>query len=189
MKTKKIVLFYSVTNKEVIPPKKTALDRKDDWLNTLMKTIEAEWKPRIVRVTYEIFNPEVEQQRKFFNGPVVEYFGVQHEDKYDGELSNDQKKRVRETLLDWGLGFDVELVDRVVRRRKSTGDFIETQQWNDLLENLREGIFEEHGYEFPKSEDFWKLSRQYGYDKAKKIAIENLQKRMRSRNPQDEDGK
>lgn len=185
MKTKKITLYYSVTNKEVIPPKQSVLDRKDAWLGELMKSVEAEWKPRIVKVTYEIFNPETEQQRKFFEGPVVEFFAVQHEDIYEGEISNEKKKRYRETLLDWALGFDVQLIDkRMVRRRKTTTDFIETQQWSDFLNNLEEGIFEEHGYEFPDSKDYWKLAEQYGYEKAKEISIEQLKRRMRSRNPQ-----
>lgn len=185
MRTKKITLFYNVTNKEVVPPAQTALERKETWLKELMQSVEAEWKPKIVKVTYEIHNPETDQLRKFFNGPVVEYFAIQHEDLYEKQLEPEKKKRYRETILDWALGYDVKLIDRVIRRRKSTTDFVEVQQWNDFLHTLEETIFQEHGYEFPDSKEYWKLAEVYGYDKARKISIEQLQRRMRSKQSTD----
>ena len=181
MRTKKISLFYSVTNKEIIPPKQSDIERKDAWLADIKKSIEAEWKPKIVKVTYEIYNPETEDLRQFFNGPVVEYFAIQHEDLYENRPTPELKKRYRETILDWALGYDVQLIDRTTRKRKSTADFVEVQEWNDFLHTLEETIFEQHGYEFPKSKDFWKLTEEHGYKKAQEIAIEQLQRRMRSK--------
>ena len=66
MKTSEIHIFYSLTQKEVIPPAERELARKDNWLKEIQKTIEADWKPLIVKVSYRLFNPEIEKQRRFF---------------------------------------------------------------------------------------------------------------------------
>lgn len=181
MKTKKITLYYSVSTRAVTPPGPGELQRKEQWIRELQASVEADWKPKMIRVTYELYNPEVDQQRKFLNGPVIEYWIIQSQEIMQGDVTPGVKKKGRETLLDKALGYDVELIDRTARRRKSTSDFLETQQWHDFLEMLRETEFEPNGYEFPNSEDFWKMAEAYGYEKAKAVSIEQLQARMRAR--------
>lgn len=181
MKTKKITLYYSVETRRVLPPGPGDLERKDQWLREVQATVEADWKPLMVKVTYEVTNPETEQQRKFFNGPVVAYWAIQSQELLGKEISPELKKQARETLLDIALGYDVELVSGKARRRKSTTDFIETQQWHDFLETLRETEFDPNGYEFPDSGQFWTMAKIYGYDKAHAIAIEQLQKRLQAK--------
>lgn len=181
MKTKKITLYYSVTQKAVIPPGPGEMERKDQWIRQIQAEVESEWKPKTVRVTYQIYNPEIDQQRKFLEGPVVDYWLIQTKDILDGEITPLMKRKARETLLDRVLGYDVELIDRTVRRRKTTTDFTETQQWHDFLEMLRETEFDPNGYDFPDSEEFWKMAEAYGYDKAKEVAIEQLQARLRAK--------
>lgn len=181
MKTKKITLYYSVTTREIIPPGPGELQRKDQWLREVQASVEADWKPKTVRVIYQLYNPETEQQRKFLEGPVVDYWLIQSQDLIDQEITPLMKRKARETLLDRTLGYDVELIDRTVRRRRTTTDFTETQQWHDFLEMLRETEFEPNGYEFPDSEEFWKMADAYGYEKAKSVAIEQLQKRLKAK--------
>ena len=174
MKTKKITLYYSVTQKSVIPPGPGEIERKDQWIRLIQAEVESEWKPKTVRVTYQLYNPECDQQRKFLEGPVIDYWCIQSQEIKTLDDSPEMKKKARETLLDKTLGYDVELIDKTVRRRRSTMDFVETQQWHDFLEMVRETEFEPNGYEYPDSEYFWKLAEAYGYEKAKVIAIEKL---------------
>lgn len=180
-KTKSISLFYQITPTEVKPPEDSAIARKNDWVKEIQKGIQAEWKPLIMRVTYRLVNPEVEQQRKFFNGPVVDYYAVQSGEILSGDVPREVHNQYRETILSEVLGYEVQLIDRVERRRKSTGDFMETQHWHDFLETLRETLFEPNGYEFPDSEAFWEMQKKHGYDQAKRIALEGLQKRYAAR--------
>ena len=132
-------------------------------------------------VEYRVVNPEVERQRKFFNGPVVEYFAIQNDNLLEGELANDRKRRYREQLLDQVLGFDIELIDRTIRSRKSTSDYTRTQQWHDFLEELKETVFDANGYEMPDSTDFWELAKRVGYDQAKGVAITKLRERLKAK--------
>ena len=78
MKTRKIVLWYQVTKQGIIPPKQESVARKDTWIEEIEKRIQADWLPMMIEVTYRLVNPEVEKQRKFFNGPVVEYYAIQN---------------------------------------------------------------------------------------------------------------
>lgn len=181
MRTKKITLYYSVTQKKVIPPGPGELERKDSWIRIIQSEVKSEWEPITVRVTYQIFNPETDQQRKFMEGPVVDYWLIQSQDLLDGDISPAMKRKARETLLDKTLGYDVDLMDGKARRRKSTTDFVETQEWHNYLEMLRETEFEPNGYEFPNSEDFWKMAEAYGYDKAKAASIEQLRRRLKGK--------
>ena len=176
-RTKEISVFYQITQKAITPPSEVALQRKEDWLKSIQSTIEADWKPRLVKVTYRVVNPEVEQQRKFFNGPVIDYYIIQSTELLEGEVPRELHNKYRETILSEQLGYEVELVDRKERRRKSTADFMETQQWHDFLETLRETMFEPNGYEFPDSEAFWEMSKKHGYEQAKGIALKGLQRR------------
>jgi len=103
-------------------------------------------------------------------------------DMLDGRPDTETKKRARETLLYIALGYEVKLMGRKkVRARKSTADFTDTQEWNDFLQTLQETEFDPNGYEFPDSEEFWKLAEKYGYTKAHEISIEQLQKRLKKR--------
>jgi len=178
MRTKKITLYYRVTTRQVIQPGPGEMERKESWLRILQSQVKSDWEPKTVRVTYEEYNPETDRQRKFFNGPVVEYWIIQMSDRLSGEVTSHEKKIGRETLLDKALGYEVELMDRKVRRRRSTTDFEDVQQWHDFLEELKETEFDPNGYEFPDSEYFWKMADAYGYEKAKDEAIKGLQKRL-----------
>lgn len=178
MRTKKISLFYKLTDNEIFPPPHASLERKDAWLKGIQQSIPKAGEHRVVKVTYELFNPEVEQQRKFFNGPVVDYYAIQSAQILSGDVPRLTHDQYRETLLSDALGYQIELVGRSERRRKSTSDFTSTQRWHDFLETLKETIFEPNGYEMPDSEAFWEHAKKHGYDQAKVIAIEQLQRRM-----------
>lgn len=178
MATKKITLWYQATKEGLIPPAPAALERKELWLKTILRGIRATWEPMMVEVTYRLVNPEIEQQRKFFEGPVVEYYMIQNDNNLTEEISKERKNIFREELLDQVLGYDVQLVHRAIRRRKSTTDYSDTQQWHDFLEELKETVFEPSGYEMPDSKTFWELSKQVGYDQAKIISIEKLRQRL-----------
>ena len=80
--------------------------------------------------------------------------------------------------MDEILGYDIELIDKKVRRRKSTADYINTQRWHDFLETVKETLFDPSGYEFPESEEFWKLAKKYGFDEAWKISRNKLLKKL-----------
>lgn len=182
MATKKIALFYKLSDSEVFAPPPASITRKDEWLKVLQRSIRKAGEIRIVKVTYELFNPEVDQQRKFFNGPVVDYYAIQSKEIMTGDVPNITHDMVRETLLSDALGYEVQLIDRKERRRKSTADFVSTQKWNDFLETLRETIFEPNGYEMPDSEAFWELAKKHGYEQAKIVSIEQLQRRILAKN-------
>lgn len=177
MATKKITLWYTATKSGIIPPPEKAIERKDAWLKVILASIAAEWTPMMIEVTYRLVNPEIEQQRKFFEGPVVEYFALQN-DGLPEELSADRRKIYREEILDEVLGYNVQLLKREVRRRKSTTDYTDTQQWHDFLEEVKETIFEPNGYEMPDSKAFWELAKEVGYEQAKTISIEKLRERL-----------
>lgn len=175
MITKKISIFYSLTQTEIIPPKQEALVRKDEWIKELQRTVEADYKPLTIKVTYELYDPEVENMMKFFNGPVVEYFAIQSRENLSTEVDNLLKERTRETILDEILGFDVPLLNNKTKRdRKSTADFKIVQKWYNFLETVKETLFDPEGYEFPDSEEFWESSKKYGYEEAKTIAKQLL---------------
>lgn len=151
------------------------------WVKEVQRSISKVGVTRIIRLTYELFNPEVEQMRKFFNGPVVEYYAIQNEHLLKGPVPADMKERYRETILSELLGYEVQLIDRKEKRRKSSADFLSTQQWNDFLEKARETIFEPQGYEFPSSETFWGLAEKHGIGNAHRICREELQGRIRAK--------
>jgi len=178
MITKKISLFYEVTGKEIVPPDQGNIDKKDKWLKEVQNSVEAEWKPKVIKVTYELFNPETESQRKFFEGAVVDYWLIQSQEDINIEITPGLHKKARNTLLDNILGFNVSLMNRIVRRRRTTTDFIDTQKWHEFLETVRETEFEPNGYEFPNSKYFNELSDKYGYDKAKGVALDELRKKL-----------
>lgn len=181
MRTKKIVLFYEITPKEIRPPAPEALERKDAWIKEIQRSVPADYEPKMVRVTYQLYNPEVQKLRKFFEGPVVEYFTIQTRDMLEGRPTKEQKDETRETLLSDALGYDVQLIGKTERRRESTSDFTDTQQWNDMLAELKETHFDPNGYEMPDSDEFWKLSEVIGYGRAQEESIKNLQSRLRKK--------
>lgn len=178
MRTKKISLFYKVSDSEIFAPDAQALRRKEAWVKETQRTISNVGEIRIIRVTYELFNPEVLQQQRFFNDSIIDYFAIQNGNILMGKVPKIIHDRYRETILSESLGYEVELVNGIERRRTSTKDFTNTQQWNDFFELLRETIFEPQGYEMPNSDEFWKIAEKYGYEKAKKISIDQLQKRI-----------
>lgn len=124
---------------------------------------------------YELHNPEVERQRRFFH-TCVKWYAIQNEDLIKGEPATELLKKYREEILDELLGYDLALVHRTVRRRKSTADFKSVRSWNTLLKTLEETMFESAGYEYPDSEVFWQLVKEHGYDKADEISMKRLQK-------------
>ena len=181
MKTSKISLFYSLTPTKVIPPAEREVERKERWLKEMQKTVEAEWKPKIIKNTYELFDPEIENQKRFFEGAVVEYYAIQDMDLFEGKPDSETLGNYREELLDEMLGYNLNTTNKIIRKRKSTTDFKDVQAWNTFLKTLEETIFAIAGYEFPDSKNFWELSGKHGYDEAKRIAIEQLQARLKKR--------
>lgn len=177
--TRKITLYWSLTPKEIIPPSITDRVRKDTWIQEMQRTVQSEWKPKTIRVTYELHNPEIDRQMAFFNGPVVEYYAIQAGDYLDELPDTAVIKRYREEMLDSELGYDMELINRTVRRRESTGDFKEVQKWHDFLQAVQENQFDAQGYEFPDSKKFEAREKKYGYEKAKSMAIRELQIRIK----------
>lgn len=181
-RTRKITLWYTIDRDGSIkPPHEGSTARKEAWLKELGQLARANQEPLMVAVEYRLSNPEVERIRKFFNGPVVEYYAIQNDDLTEGELAPDRKRRYREQILDEILGYDVELIDRTIRQRKSTGDYQDTQQWTDFLEEVKETLFDPSGYEMPDSKAFWELSKDVGYQQAHRISIEKLQERLRKK--------
>lgn len=179
MKTKRITLFWKLTQTEKVPPPAVEIARKENWLTELQGTVEADYKPLIVRVTYELFNPEIEDMTKFFNGVCVLYFAIQNMDMFEGVPSSDTLKQYREEILDEMLGYDFQTVNKTVHSRKSTTDFKTVQAYNTFLNELQEEMFDSHGYIFPDSKEFWELTKVHGYDQARSIAIKNLQSKMK----------
>lgn len=178
MRTRKIKLYYQLTPKKIFQPPEAAMQRKNDWIAEIQRTIpdDKDWKT--IEVQYRLFDPHVEQQRKFFNGPCVDYWLIQSQQILSGEVPRLMHDQARETILSSVLGYDVHLINRTERRRKSTSDFSDTQEWNDFLETLRETEFEPQGYEMPDSEHFWELQKKYGYNQARGMAIEQLRDRI-----------
>ena len=181
MKTSKISLFYSLTPTKVIPPAEREVERKERWVKVMQKTVEAEWKPKIIKNTYELFDPEIENQKRFFEGAVVEYYAIQDMDLFEGKPDTSTLDKYREEILDESLGYNFQTINKILRKRKSTKDFKEVQAWNTFLKTLEETIFAVSGYEFPDSKNFWELVKQYGHEEAKRIAIEQLQARLKKR--------
>lgn len=179
-KTNKIELIYTLTQTAVQPPSMRETKRKDEWIKTLQATVEADWKPLLVKVAYTVFNPEVEQLRKFFH-TCVKYFAIQNMDMTEGMPDSKTLDKYREELLDELIGYDFQTVNKVIRKRPSTAEYKETQPWLTLLKNFEETIFDSHGYEFPDSKAFWESVKVHGYEKAQEIAIKQLQERMKKR--------
>lgn len=137
---------------------------------------------RQVKVTYEMHNPDVDKQRRFFNGPVVEFFTIQSTDAFDYRPQSAELKQYRELLLFNMLGFDMELPGgEKVKQRKSTVTFQSTQKWHTFLEELKETYFDPNGYEMPDSEEFWSLADEHGYFQAQALSIEKLQRKLRAK--------
>lgn len=182
MRTQKITLLYQITQEEIIEPSQVEIERKNRWIKEAQKTVEAPYRPQIIKVEYSLFNPEIENQRRFFNGAVVAYYAIQNENLLTGYPDIKTLQKYRETILDEVLGFDVTLVSKTVRRRKSTSDFKSVQAWSKFLNTVEETIFDSAGYLFPLSEDFWELVKGFGYIQSKKISVENLQKLLKAKN-------
>lgn len=181
MSTKSVSLVYNVTTSEVIPPSIRDIEIKERWIRDVQATVEADWKPKAIKVTYEVYDPEVENLRRFFNGTMVKYYAIQDQDMFEGEPSSALLKMYREDLLDELLGYDVRLVNRTVRRRKSTSDYKTIQKWLKFINMAQETVFDSAGYEFPDSKEFWELVKQHGYEQAERISIKRLQKTIKSK--------
>jgi len=178
MRTTHITLFYKITQNEVIPPALTEMERKDRWIKECQKTVEADYQPKIIKVIYELYDPAIEDMRRFFNGVCVLYYTIQNEDMTVGVPSNEMLKQYREDLLDEMLGYDYHGVKKIHRMRKSTTDFKSVQAWNKFLKMLEETVFDHAGFEFPNSEEFWKMVGLHGYEEAKKVSIQQLQAKL-----------
>jgi hypothetical protein len=174
MRTKSITLLYQVTQKEIFPPAAKDLARKENWLEEVKHSVEADYKPLLVKVHYEIFNPEVDQLRAFFHVCVL-YYCMQNLELTDREPTNEELRDYRSDLLDEMLGYDVKTARRVIRERKSTADLKTTTAWLKLLNELEETLFFDAGYEFPDSKEFWENVKKYGHARTKAMAIEHLQ--------------
>lgn len=175
MKTKSITLYHKITQSEIQDPPLADIARKDAWLKEIQKTIPSDWEYEMIRVTYEIFNPHIQDIQRFFNGTVVMYYCIQNEDMVTGEPSREMLMQYREEMLDELLGYDYKTVNKVIRKRKSTTDLKTVQAWNNLVKLAQETLFENAGYDFPDSEQFWELVKKIGYDQAKVESRKRLQ--------------
>lgn len=181
-RTKKIILFYFITPKEIIPPPQGDVDRKNEWIKTIQGETESEQQPKMIKTTYELFNPEIEQMMKFFNGPVIKYYAIQNDDLLEGEIEPERIIGYRKMILNEVLGYDIDLPDGTkLRERESTGDWKDTQEWYNFLETLKEGMFAEHGYEFPDSKFFNELKEKHGYAQAEKVVLQKLRDKMKTK--------
>lgn len=180
MRTKRIVLVYGLTQQKILPPPAKEVDRKEKWIKTIQKSVEADYKPKQMRVTYELVNPDVEDLRKFFH-TCVRYYAIQNLDLVDRNLTTEEFRQYREEILDEMLGYDFKTVNRIIRKRESTADYKDTQPWLTLLQKMEETLFDDAGYEFPDSKAFWDTARQYGYAKAQEIALQRLQLTIKQR--------
>lgn len=183
MKTTEISLFYNLTPKAIVPPAAKEVERKDRWIKALQVMIPSEWQPFIIKVTYRLFNPEIENMVKFFNGVIVLYYAIQNMELTDKLPASKIVERYREDILDEMLGYDYHTMKKVLRKRTSTATFKDVQTWNTFINQIKEEIFDPAGYDFPDSEKFWELAKQHSYDEAKRISIERLQKKILANKP------
>ena len=181
MRTKSITLFYKATQQEIVNPPIKDLERKERWIQEVQNSVEADYKPITIKVKYELFNPEVLDQIKFFNGTVIMYYAIQNEEMLGKIPDRAMLDDYRELILDEMLGYDLRVIKKTIRKRKSCSDFKTVQAWNNFLKKLEEDMFENSGYDFPDSEEFWELEAEVGYEEAKKISIQNLQNRLAKR--------
>lgn len=179
MKTKAITLYYSITQNEIKQPAQAELARKDEWIKEIQRTIPSDWEFELVKVTYEMFNPHIQDLQRFFNGTVVMYYCIQNEDMFEGDPTREMLEQYREEMLDELVGYDYKTVHKVIRKRKSTTELKTVQAWNNLIKTAQETLFENAGYEFPDSEAFWKLVAELGYDNAKVESMKRLQTNLK----------
>lgn len=182
MRTKKITLFYEIGKDGIRPPAPEKIALKDAWLKEIQMGIRSMWEPKTVRVIYQLYNPETGKLRKFFEGPVVEWYVIQATDMLEGRPARSLLDQYREDLLMDALGYDIKLLgNQTERRRESTTNFTDTQEWNDLLQLLKETHFDPNGYEMPDSDQFWKMADGLGYERAKEESIKQLQSRLQKK--------
>lgn len=161
------------------PPSTSEIRRKNEWVEQLKNEIAGPGETRQIKLTYELFNPEVQKMQKYFNGPVVEYYIIQSKEMTEGRPGTTERKQYRELILYEMLGYQVDLPGgKKVEERKSTSTFTSVERWYTFLEELKETMFEPNGYEMPDSEQFWELEKEHGYDKTRDVAIEQLQRRL-----------
>lgn len=170
-RTEKIELFYKLTPTETIPPPAVDLARKEQWIEEQKKGIPSEWESKIVKVEYSIHDPAIADMFRFFNGTVVAYYAIQAKEITDGKPDQETLKACREEILQGVLGFEPRLAKVMGKKRTSTTEFVEVQQWSNFLNSVQEIVFDDAGYMFPDSKAFWKLTDLYGYDRAKEMSI------------------
>jgi len=172
-------LFYTLTREDIWPPYPSDLKRKEDWVKAVQQEIAKPGETRLIKVKYEMHNPEIDRIMKFFNGPVIEYFVIQSTDMVEGRPEPAVLDQYREMLLLDALGYDTNLPDgRVIRQRKSTATFQSVQRWCNFLEEIKEIYFEPNGYEMPDSDEYHILEDGFGKDRATEICIERIQKKL-----------
>lgn len=181
MKTKRVTLVYQVTQKEIFQPPKREVARKDEFIKTVQRSVKSDHEPVQIKVTYEIYNPDIEKLRSFFH-TCVKYYAIQNLDLVDREPTSEEFEQYREEILDELLGYDYQTVNKVVRKRPSTSDYKDTQPWLTLLQEMEETLFAQAGYDFPDSKRFWELVKLYGHSTANTISIKQLQSKIKRQN-------
>ena len=178
MRTKKLTLYYKIEPGRVVPPDVKDTERKEEWIREIQKRTPSVWQPHLIKVTYELFNPEVENQQRFFHTCVL-YYAIQDMDMTEGRPDSATLKKYREEMFCGLLGYDERLVNKTIRKRKSTSDFKSVQKWNEFLNELQETAFDNAGYIFPDSEHYWEMVKKYGHKEGKRIALEQLQDKLK----------
>lgn len=177
-KTQKITLISKITNREYTPPKTAEIERKDAWIREQQRTI-LNGAYKLIKTEYSLYDPEIDDMRRFFEGAITEYYVIQSRDILSGTPDSKLIKEGRDELLEAILGYDVRMAMLMKRERASTTDFKEVQQWLVFVNIIKEEFFDPNGYEFPNSDSFRQLAEQYGREEAKAISINKLQESLR----------
>ena len=173
-RTQKITLIAKITNREYIAPNNVEVERKDAWIRDLQRTTLKDTF-RLMKIEYSLYDPEIEDVRKFFEGTVVLYYAVQSRDLLSGAPDTGMLKQCREELLNAVLGYDVRMARMMSRERASVTEFKEVQQWLVFINIIKEEFFDPNGYEFPDSDKFSELVMKCGREEAKAISLRQLQ--------------
>lgn len=173
-KTQKLTLIAKITNREYFEPRQSEIERKDAWIREQQRTtLTGSFK--LIKVEYSLYDPEIENMHKFFEGAIIPYYAIQTREILSGNPDSHILKECREELLEGILGYDVRMANIMKRERGSITDFKEVQQWLTFVNVIKEEFFDPNGYEFPDSDKFHEMAIQYGRDEARAISIRQLQ--------------
>lgn len=141
------------------------LKEKKEFIEKQQGKIQSDWDERFLIATYEIYDPESQDQEGFFESGVVHAYAlnchcedlIQKGFQPHYKTFEDSELRLyREDLLEKVYGYDVTLPSgKVLRKRHSTsGNRGNVAKMHRMLEEVREIGFEADGYIFPDAEEY-----------------------------------